>query len=349
MIFHRYSAATASWLAFALAMAAPQAAPRADELRVVATIKPIHALVVQVMGDTGEPRLLVGGAASPHTYALKPSDAKALHSAQIVFRVSEQIEPFTRRIISSLPTSATVVTLADAPGVKRLAMRSGDTFEAHSHDEDGHDGESHDGDRHNGHGHDEHEADHDRTHGHEAGHDDDATGKPVRDGHVWLDPDNAVAMVREIARALTVAAPDKAAVFEANAAQAIAGIESAAREIDAAIAPLRGKPFVVFHDAYQYFETRFQIPAIGAITVSPEVQPSARRLAEIRRKIKDLKARCVFAEPQFKAKLVASVLEGTDAKAGTLDPEGVTVTPGPEAYTTLLRNLTAGLKACLAE
>ncbi len=338
MIFHRYLAATGSWLTVALAMAVPQAAPRADELRVVATIKPIHALVAEVMGDAGEPRLLVGGAASPHTYALKPSDAKALHSAQIVFRVSEQIEPFTRRIASSLPKSVTVVTLADAPGVKRLAMRSGDTFEAHSHD----------GDSHNGHGHDEHDADHDGTHGHEAGHD-EATEKPVRDGHVWLDPDNAVAMVREIARALKAAAPDKAAVFEANAARAIAGIESAAREIDEAIAPLRGKPFVVFHDAYQYFETRFQIPAIGAITVSPEVQPSARRLAEIRRKIKDLKARCVFAEPQFKAKLVASVLEGTDAKAGTLDPEGVTVTPGPEAYTTLLRNLTAGLKACLAE
>jgi zinc transport system substrate-binding protein len=303
-------------------------------LAVVATIKPIHSLVAQVMGETGEPRLLVGGAASPHTYALKPSDAKALNSARLVFRVSEQIEPFTRRIVASLPKTVTVVTLADAPGLRLLDVRDGDTFEKHDHDHD----DDHDHD-HKGGQHDDH--DHDKKAG-------EAAGKAVRDGHVWLDPANAVAMVREIARALKEAAPAQAAVFDANAAKAIAGIEETARQIEAEVAPLKSKPFVVFHDAYQYFETHFGIPAIGSITVSPEVQPSAKRISEIRSKIRDLKAVCVFAEPQFKSKLVATVLEGTEAKAGTLDPEGASVEPGPSAYTALLRNLAGGLKSCLA-
>lgn len=294
----------------------------AEDMAVVATIKPVHALVAQVMGDTGQPKLLVGGTASPHTYSLKPSDAKALNNARLIFRVSEDIEPFTRKIVAALPKTVTVITLAGAPGLTLLDKRSGNTFEAHEH------GDAHDHDH--GHGHDEAEA-----------------KGPVRDGHIWLDPRNGVAMVKEITRALSEAAPDKKATFEANAAAAIAGIETAATQIDAELASVKGKPFVVFHDAYQYFEERFKVPAAGAITISPEVQPSAKRLGEIRRKIKDLNVACVFAEPQFKSKLVATVVEGTGAKAGTLDPEGASIEAGPDAYVSLLKNLAQGLKGCL--
>lgn len=294
------------------------AAP-AEDLAVVATIKPVHALVAQVMGDTGEPKLLVGGTASPHTYSLKPSDAKALNNARLIFRVSEDIEPFTGKIVAALPKTVTVITLAEAPGLTLLNKRSGNTFEAHEHDHD--------------HGHGDHE---------EAG----AKG-PVRDGHIWLDPQNGVAMVREITRALSEAAPDKKETFEMNAAAAIAGIEAAATEIDTELASVKGKPFVVFHDAYQYFEERFKVPAAGAITISPEVQPSAKRLGEIRRKIKDLDVACVFAEPQFKSKLVATVVEGTGARAATLDPEGASIEAGRGAYVSLLKNVAQGLKGCL--
>jgi zinc transport system substrate-binding protein len=303
-------------------------AASAEDLAVVATIKPIHALVAKVMGEAGEPTLLVKGAASPHTYSLKPSDAKALNNARLVFRVSGEIEPFTRKIVESLPKTVTVVTLADAPGLTLLDQRKGDTFEAHRHDD-------HDHDHDHGHGHD------DEDHG-------TADGKgPVRDGHVWLDPRNGVAIVREIARALSEAAPSQAAKFEANAAAAITEIESTSREIADELAPVKDKPFVVFHDAYQYFESRFGLAAAGSITVSPDVQPSAKRLGEIRRKIKDLNVTCVFAEPQFKSKLVATVVEGTGAKSGTLDPEGASVEPGPGAYVTLLHNLGRDLKQCL--
>ncbi len=299
----------------------------ADDLAVVATIKPVHALVAQVMGDTGKPKLLVGGTASPHTYSLKPSDAKALNNARLIFRVSEDIEPFTRKIVSALPKTVTVITLAGAPGLTLLDKRSGNTFEAHEHG----DAQAHD---------------HDHDHGH-GDHDEAEAKGPVRDAHIWLDPRNGVAMVREITRALSEAAPDKTATFEANAAAAIAGIEAAATEIDAELASVKGKPFVVFHDAYQYFEERFSVPAAGAITISPEVQPSAKRLGEIRRKIKDLDVACVFAEPQFKSKLVATVVEGTEAKAGTLDPEGASIEAGPGAYVLLLKSLAQGLKGCL--
>jgi zinc transport system substrate-binding protein len=287
---------------------------RADDFAVVATIKPIHSLVSQVMLGVGTPALLVQGNASPHSYALKPSDARALNSARVVFRVSEQVEPFTRRIVASLPKSTTVVTLSEAPGLKRLAMRDGDTFERHDHIDDHH----------------AHAIEHATT-----------------DGHVWLDPENAKAMVAEIVRALKVAAPQHAAALNVNAAKAVADLDSLTSEIDAALAPIKDKPFVVFHDAYQYFETRFGVTAIGSVTLSPEVQPSAKRLSAVRAKIKALKAACVFAEPQFKSKLIETVLEGTGAKAGTLDPEGGAIEPGPGAYAQLLRGLARDLTGCL--
>jgi zinc transport system substrate-binding protein len=315
-------------------------AASAAELKVMVTIKPVHALVAQVMDGVGVPTLLVQGAASPHTYALKPSDARALNHADVFFRVSETIEPFTRKIVAALPDTVRTVTLAETPGLALLDVRTGETFEAHDHaSEDGHADE-------NGHGEAGHDHDHSHDHG-TPGHDDH--GHEVRDGHVWLDPENARKMVAEIARALSEASPADAPTFAANAARADAALAALEAEIARDLAPLRGKPFVVFHDAFQYFERRFGLEAVGSITVSPETQPSAKRLTEIRHKLAALSASCVFSEPQAQAKLVAAVIEGTSARAGTLDPEGALVTPGPDAYATLLRNLAGGLKACLAQ
>jgi len=311
-------------------------AASAADLKVTVTIKPVHALVAQVMEGVGAPTLLVQGAASPHTYALKPSDARALNHADVFFRVSETIEPFTRKIVAALPDTVRTVTLAEAPGLALLDVRTEETFEAHDHADDGH------GD---GHG----EGGHDHDHGHEHEHGDHDHGHAVRDGHVWLDPENARKMVAEIARVLSEASPADAPAFAANAARADAALAALQAEIARDLAPLRGRPFVVFHDAFQYFERRFGLEAVGSITVSPEAQPSAKRLTEIRHKLAALSASCVFSEPQAQAKLVAAVIEGTSARAGTLDPEGVLITPGPDAYATLLRNLAGGLKACLAQ
>ena len=328
------------------------ATPAAAEISVTATIKPIHALVAQVMQGVGEPSLLVKGAASPHTYALKPSDAKALNHANVVFRVSETVEPFTRKIAASLPDSVRVVTLADAPGIEWLPVRTGDTFEAHDHTHD-HDGHDHNHAEHD-HGHDHSKAgdDHGHDHGHNHGDSHDHADAPrdgsaPRDGHVWLDPENARKMLTEIARVLSEADPANAETFKANAARADTAIKTLEDEIARDLAPIKDKPYVVFHDAYQYFEHRFGLSAVGSITINPEAKPSAKRLTEIRKKLSSLSASCVFGEPQFQTRLVATVTEGTSARAGTLDPEGALVEPGPAAYETLLRNLASGLKSCL--
>ncbi len=300
----------------------------ASALEVVVTSKPIHSLVAGVMGETGKPKLLVDGSASPHTYAMKPSDAKAVNAAKVFFRVSEGLEPFTGKLVKSLPKSVTVVSLEEAPGVTRLDRRKGRTFETHSH------GSGKKG--------------HDR-HGHHDDHDDDDHADGSRtDPHVWLDPSNAATMTRHIAEALAKADAANASVYRANAEGVATRIDALATEISREIAPVKGRPFVVFHDAYQYFERRFETPAAGSITVSPEVQPSAKRLAAIRRKIVELGAVCVFAEPQFKSKLIDTVVEGTKSRAGTLDPEGSQIEAGPDLYFALMRGLSRNLVSCLA-
>jgi zinc transport system substrate-binding protein len=299
----------------AAAILASLATPAAAELSVVVTIKPIHSLVAAVMGETGAPKLLVGGSASPHTYAMKPSDAKALHGADVFIRVSEDLEPFTGKVVGSLPKSVRVISLVQTPGLRLLEKRTGPTFEAHGH----------------GRGH---------RHEHAAG---DAV-----DGHIWLDPDNAKKLVEHIAAVLSERSPETASTLKANAQNTIRQIDELAGEIARELEPVAGKPFIVFHDAYQYFEARFGLAAAGSITLSPEVQPSAQRLTKLRNKVKSLGAVCVFSEPQFPTKLTAAVAEGTGSRAGVIDPEGASLMPGPNLYTQLMRDLAVGLKGCLA-
>ncbi len=298
-----------------------QASAALAELRVVVTIKPIHSLVTQVMEGIGTPDLLVSGSNSPHTFSLKPSNVRAINAADVFIRVSEAVEPFTGKIKAALPETVEVVTLEDAPGLELLDIRSSGTFEMHAdHDEDAH-----------GHGDEDGEGVH---HG-------------AKDGHIWLDPDNAKAIVNYVANVLAKRAPNDAARIEANATRLNARIDALTAELDDEMRPLRGKPFVVFHDAYQYFEKRFGLDAVGSITTNPTVRPSAKRLTELRQKIRSLDAGCVFAEPFFQPKLIAAVTEGTNARSGTLDPLGVILEPGPKLYFELMRALAAGLTACL--
>jgi zinc transport system substrate-binding protein len=280
------------------------------KLDVVVTIKPIHSLVTQLMDGVGTPRLLVDGAASPHSFALKPSGVRAVQNADVFVRVSESLEPFTAKIVSGLPKSVDVVTLEDAPSLRLLDRRTSGTFGAHRHGSD------------------------------------DSSGNG-KDGHIWLDPDNAKAIVAYLAKALGTRSPADAARINANAAKLTARINALTADIESETRPLRGMPFVVFHDAFQYFETRFGLDAVGSITVSPQVQPSAKRLRELRETIRSLSAVCVFAEPTVQPNLLIAVTEGTDARSGTLDAEGLTLAPGAELYFELMSNLASELKACL--
>ncbi|HSO48547.1 MAG TPA: zinc ABC transporter substrate-binding protein, partial [Rhizobiaceae bacterium] len=226
------------------------------------------------------------------------------------------------------------VELIEAHDLVKLPFREGGAFEKHGHGEDGHDDEAKEA------GHD-----HDHEKPAEAGHEGHDHG--AYDAHVWLDPANAKAMVHAIEEALVEADPANKEIYEANAAELMQRLDALTAEIAAQLEPVKGKGFIVFHDAYQYFENRFGVTAAGSITVSPEVMPGAERVAEIRARLKELGAACVFAEPQFEPKLVATVTEGTDARTGVLDPEGGSLEPGNDLYFDLLRKLSTSLHECL--
>lgn len=301
-------AAALSWSPMALA----------EVPNVVATVKPLHALVAAVMGDLGTPALIVKGAASPHTYSLKPSDAQALQSASLVFWTGHGLELFLEDSIATLAPHATIVELSQAPGIELLPPRESGTFEEHADGDHAHAAEDH-------------------GHGEEA------------DMHFFLDPANAKVMVTAIAGSLVAADPEHADTYRANAAKETADLDALIAETEARLAPIKDRAFVVFHDAYQYFENRFGLNVAGSITVSPEVSPGADRINEIRNKLKTLDAACVFAEPQFDPRIVNVLTEGTTAKQGVLDPEGANLDEGPGLYRQLIENLATNLKSCLAQ
>ncbi|MDK1386768.1 zinc ABC transporter substrate-binding protein ZnuA [Sinorhizobium sp. 8-89] len=311
----------------------------ADAPNVVASIKPVHSLVASIMEGVGEPSLIVEGGASPHTYNMKPSNAAALQEAKVVFWVGHDLEAFLDKPLEALGSNAKVVELGEAPGLEKLKFREGGAFEAH--DEEGHEGEDHGAEEAAHEGHEEHAGEQEAAHEHEH-----AEGE--FDMHMWLDPMNAKAMAAEIEKALAEVDPENAAAYEANLAKVNQRLDALDKHLAETVAPVQDKPFVVFHDAYQYFEHRYKVRVAGSITVSPEVLPGAERLSEIRAKIKELGATCVFAEPQFEPKLINVVIEGTPAKSGTLDPEAATLDAGPDLYFQMMENIGASMKSCLA-
>lgn len=310
----------------AAAMTSATAAVSAAEApKVVVTIKPVHSLVTRLMDGIGTPQLIVEGSASPHTFTLKPSTARAINEADIFVRVSDTLEPFTRKIVTTLPSNVKVVTLAGADGVTLLDQREGGTFEKHEN---------------------EHEADaHDHDEAGAADHDDhDEDGK---DGHLWLDPSNAKAIAADVAKALIARYPEYASKVKSNEAALDADLDTLDHDLSSELKGAQGKPFIVFHDATQYFEHHFGLHAVGSITVSPDVPPSAKRLTEVRSKISSLGAICVFTEPEFQPNLVAAVTEGTHARSGTIDVEGQLLTPGPKLYFDLMQGVARNLSSCL--
>ena len=341
------------------------------DVNVVASIKPVHSLVAAVMQGVGTPDLIVEGAGSPHTYALKPSQARQLQEADLVFWMSHDLEAFLEKPIEGIATRATSVLLMESHGLIRLNFREGGAFDSHGHDDDDDDHEGHDDhaeEKHDDHGHDDHAEEKHDDHGHDDhakkkhddhGHDDHAEekhddhghddhGHDGFDPHVWLDPLNAKAIVHEIEETLSEADPANAATYAANAESVMGRLDSLVAEIDAELQPVKGRGYVVFHDAYQYFENRFGVSAVGSVTVSPEVLPGAERVSELQEKVRSLDATCVFSEPQFEPKLVTTITENTNAGTGVLDPLGASIKDGPDLYFTLIRNMARALKECLS-
>jgi len=281
---------------------------------VVVSIAPVHSLVAKVMAGVGEPRLLVAGGLSPHTYALKPSDARALARARAVFWIGPELERFLEKPLSELAGDVRVVRLGKATGVRMLPSRKAGAWAEATHD---------DADKH---GHN----DHDEV-----------------DAHLWLDPSNAASMVDAIVATLRRADAANAVRYQANAERTLADLRRLESEIRATLAPVAGVPYLVFHDAFQYFEARFGLAAVGAVAIGSERSPGARRLTELRQRLRDRGAVCMFTHPHFEPALAKTVIEGTGARIGVLDDLGAGLDPGPGLYDELLRSLARSLVGCL--
>ncbi|CAA7617267.1 High-affinity zinc uptake system protein ZnuA [Candidatus Terasakiella magnetica] len=293
---------TALLLGFATPLGAAEPPP------VLVSIKPLHSLVASIMKGVGEPGLIVSGNASPHSYALKPSDARALERAKLVVWVGKDFETWLAR---SLSQRQDTIALQGLPGLTRLATREGGIWEAHDHGK--------------------HDHDHEEI-----------------DGHLWLDADNAARLVDEVRERLTTLDPANATAYTANAAATKHRITEMDKDLKARLAPVATASYVVFHDAHQYFEKRYGLTPAGAITVDPERPPGAKRMAALRDRLKTNGAACVFREPRFAGPTVEALAQAAGARIGMLDPEGTLVEPGPDAYFTMMNGLGSALADCLS-
>ena len=309
--------------------------PANAEIKVVASIKPIHSLASYLMDGIAKPDLIVDGYASPHGFAMKPSHAKMLQNADLIFWVGEDLESFLEKPLSSIAKKAEKIELMETKGLQVLKFRERNIFD--EHDDHGKKEDDHN------HDHDDHgkkEDDHD-DHGHDD-HDGHAHGE--FDPHIWLDPINAKAMLNEMAEHLIENDPKNEAKYKSNLAKALQEIDKLT--IDVMTDLSSSVASIVFHDAYQYFEKRFNVNILGAFTVNTDVMPGAEQLAEIREIIEHDKVACVFSEPQFNPDIIKAVAKDMNIKTGVVDPLGATLDPGKDLYFNLIRNMSASFKGC---
>jgi zinc transport system substrate-binding protein len=285
---------------------------------VLASSRPIHSIVSVVMSGAGTPELLISGSASPHAYALKPSDAVRLENAQIIFWIGPELETFLRTPLATLGAAARIYALADTPGLMTLPLRKGGLWEQHEHD------------------------------GTEGGSSEFENSGEATDPHFWLDPENGAAMARAIAGVLAEGDPERAARYHDNAE----GFAARMAELDAALSermrPVASQSYIVFHDAYHYFETRYGLSPIGSVSVAADRPAGVRRVIEIRDRIARTDVKCVFSPPQFSPRLIAVLTEKSDTHRAILDELGTDITAGPGLYEALLVRLADGFLSCLA-
>jgi zinc transport system substrate-binding protein len=294
------------------------------EVKVVTSIKPIHSLVSYIMDGVGKPDVIVDGYNSPHGFSLKPSHAKMLENADLVIWVGEDLEAFLEKPLQTIAKKAKNIELMDLKGIKKLEFREKNIFEEHDDhkEKDGH--KEHDDhkekDGHEGHGHGEH------------------------DPHVWLDPINAKVIIKEITNQLVQLDSKNSSIYKSNSKKALTDIDKLVKDIKKELN--KDLRFVVFHDAYQYFENRFDIQVLGALTVNTDVMPGAEQLSEIREVIEHEKVNCLFSEPQFNPAIIKSIAKDTKIKTGILDPLGAKLDKGKNLYFDLLKNMSSSFKGC---
>ena len=298
------------------------------EIKVVASIKPIHSLASYLMNGVNKPDLIVDGYSSPHGFALKPSHAKMLQEADIIFYVGEGLENFLEKPLKSIAKKAEKIELMEIKGLQKLKFRERNIFD--DHDDHGHEEDGHKEDDHDDHGHDE------------DGHEGHAHGE--YDPHIWLDPENAKVILNEMVEHLIENDEKNASIYKSNLNKALKDIDGLIKNVKSEL----NKDFksIVFHDAYQYFEVRFNVTVLGAFTVNTDVMPGAEQLSEIREIIEHDKVSCIFSEPQFNPNIINAVAKDMNIKTGVLDPLGATLDPGKDLYFDLIRNMSKSFKGC---
>ncbi|MCB2082421.1 MAG: zinc ABC transporter substrate-binding protein [Rickettsiales bacterium] len=273
---------------------------------VVVTIRPLHALVAGVMGETGTPVLLLKG--SPHDVQLRPSQAKALQDASVVFAVGTGLEPFFETSVDK----TRLVTLVPGSDVLLLPRREGEVWGGE--EEDAHDHHTH----------------------------------TTTDMHIWLDPGNAIRIVQAITTELASRFPEHTEAYHANARRLIARLEALDTRIKKVLRDVRGRPFIVFHDATQYVERAYGLQAMGAITREPEQPPAPRHMAALRAMLKERSIRCIVYEPEASERWIAAAKEGVEGvHTVMLDPLGSTLPEGEDAYFTMMEQLATRLGDCV--
>ncbi len=309
----RFSRLFTSLLPAVIAFAFPVFAHADKDIRqVVATIAPIHSLVQMVLGETTDADLLVSNGASVHDFHLKPSQRKLILKADLVFMIDPHFETFLQKQTGING----FVSLSKSADIDLLEKRKNEHW----------------GEHHHSHGLDVH------------------TAHPV-DYHVWLNPLNALKMVESIKLSLISAYPEDAEVFEKNALDAKDSLTSLDRNLQVLLEPIKEQPYIVFHDAYGYFESRYGLNGVGSILLNPEVPPSAKQITYIRQKIRDSNAVCVFSEKQFSDKLVDTVTEGIEINRAVLDPLGAAqnTVGNTYAYAETVQTLASTIADCLSD
>lgn len=334
-------------LAIALAFWMPQSA-LADS-RVVASIKPIHSLAAAIMDGVGEPALIVKGFESVHDYQPKPSDAKLLEEADVVVWVGPDLESSISSAIRNLAKDAISVELSKIDGLTLFEFRESHVHHDEEEESDDHDEEREDEDHEGEREDDDHDEERDDEDEHGEEHDEDRDGheEGALDMHVWLDVSNAMLMADEIARALKVAYPQHSDLFDSNHKSLVEKLHGFKRELEEQADSIRERPYIVFHDAYQYLEKWLGLESVAAVTLNPTITPGVGQINEIKEAVVETGALCAFAEPQFNPGILKIVGEGTDLEMGMLDPLGLDVEAGPNAYFEIMQNMVAALRDCL--
>ena len=318
------------------------------EVNVVTTIKPLHSLISSVMEGVGKPSLIIEGTNNPHTFVFKPSHAEMIENADIVFWIGEDLEAFMEKPLDSLAKNAKTIAFMDLASIEKLKFREQNIFDDHDehdghddHDDHGHKDDDHDDhDDHDGHD-DEHDGhdDHDDHAGHHDGH-----NHGEFDAHIWLDPANAKEMVLEISHELSELDPSNKSKYEDNASKTIAALDTLIEEVDNSLS--KDISYIVFHDAYQYFETRFGVKSAGALTLNPDVLPGAKQIADIQDLINDKGIKCIFSEPQYNPKIIETLGNDMNISTGVMDPLGAYIEAGPSMYSELINEIANSIKNC---